>query len=121
MCRVFYPNEPSTLSNGPRGDVNTPQQAGNLGSSSFNFPVNQKARNLLADVETKVAISQRERATTVKIIGIAKAHDKSRPLLSRFVDISKQSCSLMRGENYVIYTWDVKVGNTSQVKRNNMV
>ncbi|XP_056860122.1 uncharacterized protein LOC108845117 isoform X2 [Raphanus sativus] len=57
------------------------------------LPVNQKARNLLADVETKglknfaeelLGSNDTERgATTVKIIGITKSNDKSRPLLSR--------------------------------------
>ncbi|XP_048596872.1 uncharacterized protein LOC125578384 [Brassica napus] len=58
------------------------------------LPVNQKARNLLADVETKGLKNFAEEllgsngteeggATTVKIIGITKSNDKSRPLLSR--------------------------------------
>ncbi|CAH8334309.1 unnamed protein product [Eruca vesicaria subsp. sativa] len=58
------------------------------------LPVNQKARNLLADVETKGLKNFAEEllesndteeggATTVKIIGITKSKDKSRPLLSR--------------------------------------
>ncbi|CAG7864758.1 unnamed protein product, partial [Brassica rapa] len=57
------------------------------------LPVNQKARNLLADVETKGLKNFAEEllgsngteeggATTVKIIGITKSNDKSRPLLS---------------------------------------
>ncbi|WZZ16708.1 hypothetical protein YC2023_109797 [Brassica napus] len=59
------------------------------------LPVNQKARNLLADVETKGLKNFAEEllgsngteeggATTVKIIGITKSNDKSRPLLSRY-------------------------------------
>lgn len=98
--------------------------------------VNQKARNLLSDVETKVVfsylsshislkllyllgktssladlqyvvsnllqglknfawrqISQREQQRW-KIIGITKANDKSRPLLSRFDEFSKQPCAV---------------------------
>ncbi|KAG5385532.1 hypothetical protein IGI04_037002 [Brassica rapa subsp. trilocularis] len=59
-------------------------------------PVNQKARNLLADVETKVGLknfaeellgsngTEEGGATTVKVIGITKSNDKSRPLLSRY-------------------------------------
>ncbi|CAA7014951.1 unnamed protein product [Microthlaspi erraticum] len=57
------------------------------------LPVNQKGRNLLADVQTKGLKNFAEEllesngtdggATTVKIIGITKGIDKSRPLLTR--------------------------------------
>ncbi|KAF2546819.1 hypothetical protein F2Q70_00020636 [Brassica cretica] len=67
------------------------------------LPVNQKARNMLADVETKGLKNFAEEllesngteeggVTTVKIIGITKSSDKSRPLLSRFDELTKQSC-----------------------------
>ncbi|KAH0878439.1 hypothetical protein HID58_065833 [Brassica napus] len=68
------------------------------------LPVNQKARNMLADVETKVGLknfaeellesngTEEGGVTTVKIIGITKSSDKSRPLLSRFDELTKQSC-----------------------------
>ncbi|KAF8079610.1 hypothetical protein N665_1013s0008 [Sinapis alba] len=57
------------------------------------LPVNQKARNLLADVETKGLKNFAEELlesndteggpTMVKIVGITKSNDKSRPLLTR--------------------------------------
>ncbi|KAL0695339.1 hypothetical protein Bca4012_062519 [Brassica carinata] len=65
------------------------------------LPVNQKARNLLADVETKGLKDFAEEllesngteeggATTVKIIGLTKSNDKSRPLLSRERGVTKE-------------------------------